>query len=314
VELAPESLRRRVTLLRWAVLERSPVVIDLPASGTRRIPNGCGCKRIAGSRGRKESTLSELVHWERRGTVALVTLDRPEALNALSPAVLEAFDLALSEIEAAEDVRAVVVTGAGRAFVAGADIAAMTTMTPLEAEVFSVSAHRVFARLEGLALPTIAAVNGFALGGGCELALACDWIYASSQARLGQPETKLGLIPGFGGTSRLVRRVGLAWAKELVLVAEPIGADEAARIGLVNRIFEPEELLEAAIAAGASVAMRGPVAVRLAKRVMQQGQDADVRTAHALEQQAFGLAFASEDRVEGTQAFLEKRAPEFSGR
>ncbi len=257
--------------------------------------------------------MAELVHSERHGAVALLTLDRPDALNALNPALLEALGTALAEIEGDTDVRALVVTGAGRAFVAGADIAAMTTMTPLEAEAFSCDAHRIFEALEGLAIPTIAAVNGFALGGGCELALACDWIYASSKARIGQPETKLGLIPGFGGTSRLVRRVGLAQAKELVLVGEPITAEEAARIGLFNRVFEPEELLEAALGAGQAIAERGPVAIRLAKRVMQQGQDADVRTAHALEQQAFGLVFASEDRVEGTRAFVEKRDPVFKG-
>lgn len=258
--------------------------------------------------------MGDLVHWERRDEVALLTLDRPEALNALSPAMLTAFEGALSEIESASDLRALVVTGAGRAFVAGADVAAMQTMTPLEAEAFSSWAHGLFERLEALPIPTIAAVGGFALGGGCELALACDWIYASSNARFGQPETKLGLIPGFGGTSRLVRRVGLAWAKELVLVAEPIPAEEAARIGLVNRLFEPEQLIEAALAAGRAVAARGPVAVRVAKRVLQEGQDADVRTAHALEQQAFGLVFATEDRVEGTTAFVEKREPGFRGR
>jgi len=195
-----------------------------------------------------------------------------------------------------------------------ADIAEMKEMTPLEAEAFSAKAHRTFGRLEDLSIPTIAAVNGFALGGGCELALCCDWIYASTKAKIGQPETKLGLIPGFGGTSRLVRRVGLAWAKELVLIAEPIAAEEAARIGLANRIFEPDELLPAAIAAGAAIAARGPVATRLAKEIMQQGQDADVRLAHALEQRAFGLSFASEDRIEGTTAFVEKREPDFKGR
>ena len=258
--------------------------------------------------------MSSLVRLDKQAAVAIVTIDRPDALNALNAAVIDAFEAAIAAIEADADLRAVVVTGEGRAFVAGADIAEMKEMTPLEAESFSARAHRVFGRLEELAIPTIAAVNGFALGGGCELALCCDWIYASTKARIGQPETKLGLIPGFGGTSRLVRRVGLAWAKELVLVAEPIPAEEAARIRLVNRVFEPDELLPAAIAAGAAVAARGPVATRLAKEIMQQGQDADVRTAHALEQRAFGLSFASEDRVEGTTAFVEKRDPEFQGR
>jgi enoyl-CoA hydratase len=257
--------------------------------------------------------VAELVHLEKKGAVALVTLDRPDALNALNGALLEALDGAIDAIAEDAGVRALVVTGAGRAFIAGADIGEMQSMTPLEAEAFSASAHRIFARLEGLSIATIAAVNGFALGGGCELALACDWIYASEKARIGQPETKLGLIPGFGGTSRLVRRVGLAWAKELVLVAEPIVAEEAARIGLVNRVFAPEELLPAAMAAGEAVAERGPVATRIAKQVMQDGQDADVRTAHALEQRAFGLVFASDDRVEGTTAFVEKRDPLFKG-
>ena len=250
----------------------------------------------------------------RQGAVAVLTIERPEALNALNRAVVAAFERTLDAVEADAGVAALVVTGAGRAFVAGADIAEMRTMTPLEAEAFSGTAHRVFGRLESLRIPTIAAVNGFALGGGCELALCCDWIYASSKAKLGQPETKLGLIPGFGGTSRLVRRVGLAWAKELVLVADPIDAELAMRIGLVNRVFEPEALLPAAIAAGEAVAARGPVATRLAKQIMQEGQDADVRTAHALEQRAFGLVFASEDRVEGTTAFVEKREPSFVGR
>ncbi len=263
---------------------------------------------------RENSNVAELVHLEKKGSVALVTLDRPDALNALNGDLLEAFDRAIDAVVEDPEFRAVVVTGAGRAFIAGADIAEMKGMTPLEAEAFSASAHRIFARLEGLSIVTIAAVNGFALGGGCELALACDWIYASAKARIGQPETKLGLIPGFGGTSRLVRRVGLAWAKELVLVAEPISADEAARIGLVNRVYPPDELLPAALAAGEAVAARGPVATRIAKQVMQDGQDADVRTAHALEQRAFGLVFASEDRVEGTSAFVEKRDPLFEGR
>jgi len=140
------------------------------------------------------------------------------------------------------------------------------------------------------------------------------WIYASEKARFGQPEVNLGLIPGFGGTSRLPRRVGVAWAKEMVLTGEPLTAEEALRIGLVNRVFEPEALLPRAIAAGETIAAKGPVAVALAKRVIQEGQDAELRQAHALEQQAFGLVFASEDRAEGMDAFLEKRDPVFSGR
>ncbi len=258
--------------------------------------------------------MSELVRLEKQDRVALVTIDRPKALNALNAEVIEAFGRVLDDVEIDREVGALIVTGAGRAFVAGADVAAMRTLTPLEAEAFSALAHRIFGRLETLAIPTIAAVNGFALGGGCELALACDFIFASREAKIGQPETKLGLIPGFGGTSRLVRRVGLAWAKQLVLVGDPIDAEEALRIGLVNRVFEPAELVPAAMAAARAAASRAPVATRLAKQVMQEGQDADVRTAHALEQRAFGLVFATQDRVEGTAAFVEKRDAKFEGR
>lgn len=187
-------------------------------------------------------------------------------------------------------------------------------MTALQAEAFSRLGHDTFAALEALEVPTIAAVNGFALGGGCEMALSCDWIYASAKATFGQPEVGLGLIPGFGGTSRLSRRVGLAWAKELVLTGSNVKADEAHRIGLANRLFEPDALLAAALEAGEKIAANGPVAVSVAKRVLQQAQDADVRTAHALEQNAFGLVFATDDRVEGTGAFVAKRDPKFQGK
>ena len=256
----------------------------------------------------------ELVRSERRGAVALLTLDRPKALNALDRATLERLRARIAELAADRTVRAVVLTGAGRAFAAGADIAEMRGLGPVEAEAFSRLGHAALADLEALPVPTIAAVNGYALGGGCELALACDWIYASTKARFGQPEVNLGLIPGFGGTSRLVRRVGPAWAKELILSGEPIDADTAVRIGLANRVFEPEALVDAAVAAGETIAKKGPIAVSLAKRVIQEGQDADVRVAHALEQQAFGLVFASEDRGEGMDAFLERREARFRGR
>ena len=205
-------------------------------------------------------------------------------------------------------------TGAGRAFAAGADIAAMQHFSAAEAGAFSRLGQRTFAALEALAVPTIAAVNGFALGGGCELACACDWIYASANARFGQPEVKLGITPGFGGTTRLVRRVGIAWAKEIVLTGQPIDADQAARIGLVNRVCPPEALLDAALEAGEAIAAVGPLAVAAAKRVLQHGQDADSRAADALEQEAFAAAFASDDRAEGMAAFLAKRAPAFKGR
>jgi len=251
---------------------------------------------------------------EQRGAVALLTLSRPEALNALDVAMLEALEAALAGIAADRDVRALVVTGEGRAFVAGADIAAMQPMSAADAGDFSRLGQRCFAALEALAVPTIAAVNGYALGGGCELALACDWIYASERARFGQPEVKLGSLPGFGGTSRLVRRVGLAWAKEIVLGGAPIDAEQALRIGLANRVFPADALLDAALAAGEAIARNGPLAVAAAKRVMQHGQDADARVAEALEREAFAAAFASADRAEGMTAFLEKRDPVFRGR
>ena len=259
--------------------------------------------------------VSDLVLSERRGAVALLTLNRPDALNALSRGVLEALAARVAALEGDRSVRALVVTGAGRAFAAGADIAEMQGMTALEGAAFSRLGHDTFSALEALPVPTIAAVNGFALGGGCELALACDFIWASQKARIGQPEVGLGLLPGFGGTSRLVRRVGPAWAKELILTGEPITAEVAERIGLVNRVFEePEEPVAAALELGEAIAKKGPVAIALAKRVIQEGQDADVRVAHAIEQQAFGLSFASHDRAEGMAAFLEKRDPKFEGR
>jgi enoyl-CoA hydratase len=259
--------------------------------------------------------LSELVRYERREAVALLTLNRPEQLNALSSGLLGALRERIGALAADSGVRAVVVTGAGRAFAAGADIAEMQRMSALEAEAFSRLGHAAFASLEALPVPVIAAVNGFALGGGLELALACDFLYAARRARFGQPEVGLALIPGFGGTGRLLRRVGAGWARELVIGGEAIGTDVAERIGLVNRVFDDETaLLEAALAAAHAIAKKGPLAVARAKRMLLEGQDADVRVAHALEQQAFSALFASQDRDEGLAAFVEKREPRFQGR
>jgi len=251
---------------------------------------------------------------ERRGPVELLTLDRPKALNALDRATLEELLDCCERLGADTSVRAVVLTGEGRAFAAGADIAEMRGLDAQQAEAFSRLGHAAMDALESLAAPTIAAVNGYALGGGCELACACDWIYASEKARFGQPEVKLGLIPGFGGTGRLVRRVGSAWAKELVLGGEPIDAETALRIGLANRLFAPDALLGSALDAAEKLAEKGPIAIAAAKRVILQGQDADSRTAHALEQAAFGVISAGAERVEGMDAFLEKRDPSFEDR
>ncbi|MDJ0865951.1 MAG: enoyl-CoA hydratase-related protein [Myxococcota bacterium] len=255
--------------------------------------------------------MNDPVLLERRGPVALLTLNRPDVLNALDTATLDALRDAASGLAGDASLRALVLTGSGRAFAAGADIAAMSQLGPAEALAFSRLGHASFAAFEALPVPTIAAVNGFALGGGCELACACDWIYASSKARFGQPEVNLGLIPGFGGTSRLLRRVGVAWAKELGLSGEPIDAETALRIGLANRVFEPDALLDATLKVADQIAAKGPLAVSTAKRVLQEGQDADVRVAHALEQQAFGALFSSDQAREGMAAFLDKRDPKF---
>jgi enoyl-CoA hydratase len=256
----------------------------------------------------------DLVRLERRGPVALLTLNRPDALNALDSATLRALADRVAEVGADRSLRAAVVTGEGRAFAAGADIAEMRGFSPAQAEAFSRLGHDSFAALEELPVPTIAAVGGYALGGGCELACACDWIYASEKARFGQPEVNLGAIPGFGGTTRLARRVGIAWAKEIVLTGAPIDAETAQRIGLANRLFPHDQLLDRAAAAGETIASKGPLAVARAKRVLQETQDVDPRVANTLEQTAFGLVFASQDREEGMTAFVEKRDPKFEGR
>jgi enoyl-CoA hydratase len=262
--------------------------------------------------------MTELTHLllERDGPVAILSVNRPDKLNALSPEVLAELDRALDELEAPSEtpLSVLVLTGAGeRAFVAGADVAAMRSMSVAEAEAFSEAGHRVARRLERAPYAVIAAVNGYALGGGCELALCADFIVCSTRAKFGQPELKLGLIPGFGGTQRLSRRVGIAWARWLIFTGETIDAEHAREIGLVNEVVEPSRLLERARALSRSIADKAPLAIAAAKRVLRQGQDAELDAACKLETAAFAALFASDDGREGMAAFVEKRAPEFKG-
>ena len=247
--------------------------------------------------------------------IATVTIHRPKSLNALNPAVLRELDAVLTEIAGREDVGVVLLTGAGeKAFVAGADIAAMRDFTPLQALEFSLFGQGVLERIERLPQPVIGVINGFALGGGCELAMACDMLIASDTAKLGQPEVNLGIIPGYGGTQRLPRLVGRNLAKEMVLTGEMISAARAYEIGLVNRVVPQAELMEAARELARKILAKGPVAVRTAKSVMNRGLDLDLGNACALEANAFAVGFTSEDRVEGMGAFLEKRKADFKGR
>ena len=247
--------------------------------------------------------------------IYLLTVDRPRALNALNAATLEEIAAALAQVAADDGARALLVTGAGeKAFVAGADIAEMQNATVEQARAFSESGQRVMHALEALPVPVIALVNGYALGGGCELALACDWILASEHAVFGQPEVNLGIPPGFGGTQRLPRRVGTARALELLTTARQVRAAEAAAIGLANQVLPAAELRARGLELARVIASKGPAAVRLAKQAVHQGKNLDLLAACALENRLFGQAFATQDRQEGMSAFLEKRPARFSGR
>jgi enoyl-CoA hydratase len=241
-------------------------------------------------------------------------VNRPKALNALDVRTLEEIEGVLATLATGSPARALVVTGAGdKAFVAGADIAAMSKLGPVEARLFAELGHRVLERLERLPIPTIAAVNGYALGGGCELALACDLVYASERARFGQPEVALGLIPGFGGTQRLTRRVGIGRALEMVLTGDQYDAQRARAIGLALDVVPAERLLEHARDQGRKIASKGPLAVAQAKRAIHAGADADLHVANELERQAFAALFGTEDAKEGMRAFVEKRPAAFKG-
>jgi enoyl-CoA hydratase len=248
------------------------------------------------------------------GGIATISFNRPKALNALNVALLEEFSQALDEIAADENIRVLVLTGAGdKSFVAGADITELATYNSLGAKNFSRNSHNIVAKLQELPIAVIAAVNGFALGGGTEIAIACDFIYASENAKFGQPEINLGLIPGLGGTQRLPRLIGMNMAKELVFTGKMISAAEAEKIGLANKVVPADQLMEEVMKTAREIASKGKVSLRAAKQAINFGMNADLATGIHIEVEAFGLCYDSSDAKEGTSAFLEKRKAEFKG-
>ncbi len=244
--------------------------------------------------------------------VGVLTFNRPKALNALNPTTLDEVADVIERVAGDDSIRVLVLTGAGeKAFVAGADINEFLSMNPLTARLFAEKGQGTFFRLEQLAKPVIACVNGFALGGGCEIAMSCDFIYASDKARFGQPEVNLGLIPGFGGTQRLLRLVGRAKAKELCMTGEMIDAQQAKELGLVAKVFPAEQLMDETMKVARALAAKSAGVLRSVKKVVDSGADMDLKNGCVLEAEAFGVCFSSEDMREGVSAFLEKRKPEF---
>jgi enoyl-CoA hydratase len=257
----------------------------------------------------------ENILWKVEGRVGIATFNRPKALNALDTRTIRELGELLSAVEADASLQALVLTGGGeKAFVAGADIAEMSALTPLEARRFAEAGQRTFERLEALSIPTIAAVNGFALGGGCELAMACDLVYASERAKFGQPEVNLGVIPAFGGTQRLQRRVGPARAMEMILTGDMADAATAKAWGLALDVLPPEKLLDHALAQARKIASKGPAAVAAAKRILRATAAPRLAAGQLMEAEAFGVLFGTEDGREGLAAFVAKRPAQFKGR
>lgn len=263
---------------------------------------------------KEEAMTYENIQFAVDDRTATITFNRPKALNALNSALLEEFADALGRVEDSEDIHVLVLTGSGdKAFVAGADITEINQLGPLGAKRFARKGLDTINRLPGLPIPVIAAVNGFALGGGTEVALACDFIYAAETARFGLPEINLGIIPGFGGTQRLARLIGANMAREMIYTGKMIDAPEALRLGIVNKVCAPEALIAEVTATAGIIAAKGRVALRAAKQAINNGLNVDLASGFALENDAFALCLASGDASEGTSAFLEKRKPEFTG-
>ncbi|MFV0517060.1 MAG: enoyl-CoA hydratase-related protein [Aminipila sp.] len=253
----------------------------------------------------------ENLKFEVKDKIAFITINRPQAMNALNVDVLNELYSAFTEVEKNDDICSAILTGEGKAFVAGADIAQMHSLDAVEGRNMMILGHKVMNYIESIEKPVIAAVNGFALGGGCELAMACDIRIASEKAKFGQPEVNLGIIPGFGGTQRLPRLVGKSMGKYLIMTAEMVTADEARRIGLVEKIVPPEELIASAEKVAKTIMSKAPLAIAAAKTVINNGYNLDMKTASIMEIEAFTGPFASQDKTEGMGAFLEKREPNF---
>jgi enoyl-CoA hydratase len=256
----------------------------------------------------------QTIRYEKQGNLAIAAINRPEALNALNGTVLQELSQVVAEVENDAEVRAFILTGEGRAFVAGADIGEQNALDVASARKFSQFGSSIFRRIEKLEIPTIAAVNGFCLGGGCELAMSFDIILASEKAKFGQPEVGLGITPGFSGTQRLPRRVGVAKAKELLFSGRMITAAEAEKIGLVNAVYPAEELMNATMEMAKSFTKNAPVAIKYVKASVDRGMQMDIDGGIALENELYAMCFATEDCKEGLTAFLEKRPAEFKNK
>src|ERR1700744_551204 len=255
------------------------------------------------------------IHYDLRPPLAVVTIDRPKVRNALNQHSMTELELVFTDIRENESIRAVLITGAGeKAFVAGADIGERASVSALEGEQLARRGQRILSLIENCGKPVIACINGFALGGGCELALACTLRIASSSARLGQPEVKIGIIPGYGGTQRLPRLIGKGAALKMILTGEMIHAAEALRLGLVDEVVEPSQLMPRAEQIAQTIAGMAPRAVRDSSRAVNSGYDLPLASGLELEASLFGLACSTSDKREGAQAFLEKRAPNWSGK